>query len=48
MDLKYDRNKLIYKTEQTHKHRKQGYQREKGRRDKLGVWINRHKLPYRK
>lgn len=34
-----DRNELIYKTEKTHRHRKQtfGYQGEQGR-DKLGDW----------
>ena len=37
---KYDTNKLIYKTETDPQTRKQpyGYQRGKGRRDKLGVW----------
>ena len=39
--LKNDTNELIYKAEQTHRHRKQsyGYQRGKGAgRDKLGTW----------
>ena len=39
-NIEYDTNELIYKQKQTHRHRKQtyGYQRGK-RRDKLGVWV---------
>ena len=40
-NLKNNINEPIYKTKQTHRHRKQiyGYQRGKGSgRDKLGVW----------
>ena len=37
-NLKYDTNELIYKTEQTHRHRKQTHAYQKGKGDKLGIW----------
>ena len=41
---------LFTKHNQTHRHRKQtyGYQRGKGRRDKLGVWVSKYILLYMK
>ena len=47
-NLKNNTNESIYKTEQTHRHRKQtyGYQRGAGRRDKLGVGDYSYELLY--
>ena len=49
-NLKYDANEFI-KQKQTHRHRRQiyGYQRRKGKRDKLGAWDKQiHTAIYKK